>query len=107
MGGIDAAVNIASSKRPVTVLASSPCWEESSRDPSGELAPYTRARLAQAKQCGGALSLIGGMRVNKVVHNNGKYFVHATRTTREAAEGAEQRSANEEDVIPDAAPNVF
>jgi hypothetical protein len=80
--GIDAAVNLASSNRAVTMLASSPCWDETSCDPSSELAPSTRARLKRVMegQYSSKLQLFSGMRVTKVEYNEEKYLVHATHS---------------------------
>jgi len=77
--GIDAAVQLARAKRAVTVLSSSPCWEENIRDPSGELAPYTRARL---KDVMGDASLPkpklhGGFTVTKVAKADVGYLIFA------------------------------
>jgi hypothetical protein len=43
--GMDAAINLAVGGKSVSVLASTPCWNIQTGDPSGELAPYTAARL--------------------------------------------------------------
>merc|ERR1719491_890753 len=43
--GIDAAVNLARAGKRCKVLASTPCWDVRTGDPSSELAPYTADRL--------------------------------------------------------------
>mmetsp|Transcript_17266 Transcript_17266/g.43073 ORF Transcript_17266/g.43073 Transcript_17266/m.43073 type:complete len:563 (+) Transcript_17266:115-1803(+) len=43
--GIDAAVNLARARKKCKVLASTPCWNVKTGDPSTELAPYTSDRL--------------------------------------------------------------
>jgi hypothetical protein len=43
--GIDAAVNLSRAGKNCTVLASTPCWNLRTGDPSSELAPYTSDRL--------------------------------------------------------------
>ena len=43
--GIDAAVNLARAGKKCKVLASTPCWNIKTGDPSSELAPYTSDRL--------------------------------------------------------------
>jgi len=43
--GIDAAVNLARAGKKCKVLASTPCWNVKTGDPSTELAPYTSDRL--------------------------------------------------------------
>ena len=45
--GVDAAVNLARAGRRCRVLASTPCWDVKTADPSSELAPYTAARLRE------------------------------------------------------------
>ncbi|CAE7688310.1 unnamed protein product [Symbiodinium sp. CCMP2456] len=77
--GIDAAVQLARTKRPVTVLAASPCWQESSPDPSEELAPYTRARLRDVMTDASLPQpkLHGGFTVTKVAKADAGYLVYA------------------------------
>lgn len=43
--GVDAAVNLTRAGKKCKVLASTPCWNVKTTDPSAELAPYTAARL--------------------------------------------------------------
>lgn len=43
--GIDAAFNLATAGKKCKVLASTPCWNMRTGDPSSELAPYTADRL--------------------------------------------------------------
>lgn len=43
--GIDAAVNLAKADKKCKVLASTPCWNLKTGDPSSELAPFTSDRL--------------------------------------------------------------
>ena len=50
--GIDAAVNLAKAGKRCRVLASTPCWETKTEDPSAELAPYTAGRLRQVMDPG-------------------------------------------------------
>ena len=77
--GIDAAVQLARQKRAVTVLGAHPCWEESSPDPSAELAPYTRARLREVMSDASLPQpkLHGGLLVTKVVKADAGYVVYA------------------------------
>jgi len=43
--GIDATVNLAKAGKQCQLLASTPCWNVKTADPSAELAPYTAGRL--------------------------------------------------------------
>jgi thioredoxin reductase len=101
--GIDAAVNLATSNRPVVVVASSPCWEESSRDPSGELAPYTRARLKQvmASEYSEKLTLHSGLRVTKVTHEGDRYHVHAGGTKAAPQSNTKHTDSKEQTIPPE------
>ena len=45
--GVDACYNLAKAKKTVSLLASTPCWDTKTTDPSTELAPYTAARLRE------------------------------------------------------------
>ncbi|CAE7213621.1 unnamed protein product [Symbiodinium sp. CCMP2592] len=89
--GIDAAVQLARTKRPVTVLAANRCWQESSPDPSEELAPYTRARLrnVMADESLPQPKLHGGFTVTKVAKADAGYLVYADEcaTTDRVAPG--------------------
>jgi hypothetical protein len=91
--GIDAAVQLARTKRAATVLASSPCWEENSHDPSGELAPYTRARLKDVMRDASLPQpkLNGGLTVTNVVKTDETYLIYASE--RAKIENAKQSPA--------------
>jgi len=43
--GCDAAINLSRAGKKCKVLASTPCWDVKTTDPSAELAPYTNSRL--------------------------------------------------------------
>jgi thioredoxin reductase len=45
--GMDAAINLAKNGKNCKVLASSPCWNLQTGDPSSELAPYTAQRMRE------------------------------------------------------------
>eukprot|EP00747_Dinoflagellata_sp_TGD_P167616 gnl/TRDRNA2_/TRDRNA2_192322_c0_seq1.p1 gnl/TRDRNA2_/TRDRNA2_192322_c0~~gnl/TRDRNA2_/TRDRNA2_192322_c0_seq1.p1 ORF type:complete len:628 (-),score=108.01 gnl/TRDRNA2_/TRDRNA2_192322_c0_seq1:95-1978(-) len=80
--GVDAAVNLARAGRRISLLASTPCWEEHHPDPSIDLAPYTRGRLREATAAKRHLQLHGGLRVKRVDHEEaagGQYVVHAEK----------------------------
>ena len=50
--GADAAINLAKAGKRSTVLASTASWDVCTPDPSGELAPYTAARLREVTAAG-------------------------------------------------------
>ena len=45
--GVDACYNLAKANKKVSLLASTPCWDTKTTDPSTELAPYTASRLRE------------------------------------------------------------
>jgi len=108
--GVDAAIQLARTKRAVTVLASIPCWDEKSRDPSGELAPYTRARLKDVMSDASLPKpkLHGGFTVTKVAKADGSYLIYAhERVKIESAEQPPALSADCADSHVQAVPQVL
>lgn len=108
--GIDAAVQLARTKRAVTVLASSPCWEENSCDPSEELAPYTRARLRDVMDDARLPKpkLNGGFTVTKVTRADAGYLVYANERAKiKSIEQPPARSVGSADDLAQAVPRVF
>eukprot|EP00746_Dinoflagellata_sp_MGD_P090843 gnl/MRDRNA2_/MRDRNA2_35912_c0_seq2.p1 gnl/MRDRNA2_/MRDRNA2_35912_c0~~gnl/MRDRNA2_/MRDRNA2_35912_c0_seq2.p1 ORF type:complete len:660 (+),score=110.09 gnl/MRDRNA2_/MRDRNA2_35912_c0_seq2:92-2071(+) len=76
--GLDATVHLARAGRNVTVVASTPCWEISTSDPSTELAPFTRDRLREVTKEGfpNPPKLYGGLRVTRVEQLGDQYLLH-------------------------------
>lgn len=109
--GIDAAVHLARSNRPVVVLASSPCWSESSRDPSGELAPFTRSRLKEvmAHPESTRPRLFGGVRAMQVQKEGARYVVNVVPRDEQQQHVEAEHASHSKVPSPsaDLAPRVF
>ena len=73
--GIDAAIQLSSFAKKVTVLSREATWDSESSDPSVALSVYTQERLEAATDKGGTIKLVSDADVVRVECRRGRYLV--------------------------------